>query len=402
MIFLVVDQNQKNVALSKILDINKLKGVKKSIESANGLPNECYVNEDYFVYERDKVFFNKWSVVGVGSSIPKIGDAIPYNLLGVPLIIIRDKNMKIRVFHNVCSHRGHKLLDKKCSLKNVIRCPYHSWSYDFMGNLVATPHIGGLNIHRSEKFDKDKGNLKSVRTKIWMDIIFVNINSNEIDFDEYIEPLEQRWSKFINKDDQKLLVHSNDYGYFNLEVKSNWKFAIENYCESYHLPTIHPELNKVSNINDHYHIQGLPNRFAGQGSKKYDQPIKGNKKFETFPNWNKNELKNSEYVALFPNVMIGLHIDHFYVFWLEPINMSKTREHMQMYYVGNNSANGKELKILRQENSRFWKDVMLEDVCAIEGMQNGRHSLAYDGGSFSPVMDQPTHQFHKWVAESLF
>ena len=103
--------------------------------------------------------------------------------------------------------------------------------------------------------------------------------------------LKQRWSKFINQEDQKLLVHSNDYGYFNLEVKSNWKFAIENYCESYHLPTIHPELNKVSNINDHYHIQGLPNRFAGQGSEKYEQPIKGNKKFDTFNNWEKNLLK---------------------------------------------------------------------------------------------------------------
>jgi choline monooxygenase len=77
--------------------------------------------------------------------------------------------------------------------------------------------------------------------------------------------LKQRWSKFINHEDQKLLVHSKDHGSFDLEVNSNWKFAIENYCESYHLPTIHPELNKVSNINDHYHIQGLPNRFAGQG-----------------------------------------------------------------------------------------------------------------------------------------
>ena len=112
-------------------------------------------------------------------------------------------------------------------------------------------------------------------------------------------------------------------------------------------------------------------------------------------------LKNSEYIALFPNVMIGLHIDHFYVFWLEPMTMNATKEHMQMYYVGNESANGDDLKELRKENSRFWKDVMLEDVNAIEGMQKGRSSPAYDGGNFSPIMDQPTHQFHKWVANSL-
>jgi len=401
MIIFFVNHYQKNTKLSQIIDLKKLENVNKPIEAANGLPNECYISKDYLRYERDKVFFNKWTVIGVGSSIPKSGDAITYNLLGIPLIILRDKKMNIRVFHNVCSHRGYKLLEKPCNLKNVIRCPYHSWSYDFEGNLVATPHIGGLNIHNSKKFEKKNSDLKSIKTKVWMDIIFVNINSNEIEFDEYIKPLEQRWSKFIDKSDQKLIVHSNDFGNFDLEVKCNWKFAIENYCESYHLPTIHPELNKVSNINDHYHIQGLPNRFAGQGSKKYDQPIRGNKKFDTFQNWDKDWLKNSEYVALFPNVMIGLHIDHFYVFWLEPISTNKTIEHMEMYYVGEKSANGEELKDLRKENSRFWKDVMLEDISAIEGMQEGRNSPVYNGGNFSPIMDQPTHQFHKWVSKTL-
>jgi choline monooxygenase len=401
MVIFSVDQNLKKNSLSEIMDIKKLENVDKPIEIANGLPNECYISEDYLAHEKEKVFCDKWTVIGVGSSIPKPGDAKPYNLLGIPLILVRDKDMKIRVFHNVCSHRGFKLLDEPCTLKNVIRCPYHSWSYDFKGNLIATPHIGGLNVHQSEKFIKNKSNLKEVRSEVWMDIIFVNINSNEIDFIEYIKPLEERWSKFIKKEDQELIVHSKDYGYFNLEVNCNWKFAIENYCESYHLPTIHPELNRVSNINDHYHIQGLPNRFAGQGSKNYQQLIKGNKKFNTFPNWDKNLLKNSEYIALFPNVMIGLHIDHFYIFWLEPLSINKTREHMQMYYVGDESANGKELYELRKENARFWKDVMLEDINAIEGMQEGRGSPVYNGGNFSPVMDRPTHQFHKWVANSL-
>ena len=401
MIIFFVHQNLKNLPLSKIIDIEKINNVDKSIEVANGLPNECYTNQDYLAHEKEKIFYNKWTAIGVGSSIPKIGDAKPYNLLGIPLILIRDKNMDVRVFHNVCSHRGFKLLDKACKLKNVIRCPYHSWAYDFNGQLVATPHFGGLNNHQSTNFNKVKSNLKEVKTKLWMDIIFVNINSNELDFDQYIKPLEERWSKFITKDDQKLIVKSNDYGDFSLEVKTNWKFAIENYCESYHLPTIHPELNKISNINDHYHIQGLPNRFAGQGSKKYDQIVKGNKIFDTFPNWEKSMLKNSEYIALFPNVMIGLHVDHFYVFWLEPLAMNKTKEHMQMYYVGEESANGEQLKEMRKQNLKFWKDVMFEDINAVEGMQEGRNSPVYNGGNFSPIMDQPTHQFHKWVAQNL-
>ena len=396
-----MSKNLKNLDLSEVLDIKKIEAVNKPIEKAQGLPNECYTSEKYMMIERERVFQDKWTVIGIGSSVPNPGDALPYNILGMPLIILRDKERKIRVFHNVCSHRGHKLLDKPCSLKNLLRCPYHSWSYDLEGKLVATPHIGGLNIHESEKFEKSKSNLKEVRSKIWMDIIFININNNEIEFDEYIRPLEDRWLKFISKDDQNSLIYSRDYGYFNLDVKSNWKFAIENYCESYHLPWIHPELNKVSNISDHYHIQGLPNRYAGQGSNKYEQPLKGNKSFANFSNWPKEFSKNSEYIALFPNVMIGLHIDHFYVFWLEPISVNETKEHLAMYYIGEESANGKEFESMRKENSRFWKDVMSEDIKAIEGMQEGRSSPSYNGGNFSPVMDNPTHQFHKWVAGNL-
>jgi choline monooxygenase len=387
--------------LSKIIDIKKIEVVKNPIKEAHGLPNECYTSTEYLEFEKEKIFKNKWTVIGVGSSVPNPGDAKPYNLLNIPLIIIRDKKGKVRVFHNVCSHRGFKLLKESCSLKNTLRCPYHSWSYNFEGKLVATPHIGGLNIHDSKKFDKSKSDLKEVKSKVWMDIIFVNINNNEIEFKEYIKPLEDRWLKLISKKDQNLLIHSNDYGYFNLEVKSNWKFAIENYCESYHLPTIHPELNKVSNISDHYHIQGLPNRFAGQGSKKYIQMIKGNKIFNKFPNWPKNLTKKAEYIALFPNVMIGLHIDHFYTFWLEPISVNKTKEHLEMYYIGKESANGKELEGMRKENAKFWKEVMSEDIKAIEGMQEGRNSPVYNGGNFSPAMDNPTHQFHKWVANNL-
>jgi choline monooxygenase len=397
----LMSQNTQNFDLSKILDIKKIEAVTDPIEQAHGLPNECYISPEYLMFEREKIFADKWTVIGVGSSIPNPGDALPYNLLGIPLIILRDKDNRVRIFHNVCSHRGFKLLSKPCSLKNVLRCPYHSWSYDFGGKLIATPHIGGLNIHESEKFDKTKSNLKEVRSKVWMDIIFVNINNNEIEFNEHVKPLESRWSKFISKEDQHLLINPKDHGYFSLNVKSNWKFAIENYCESYHLPTIHPELNKVSNISDHYHIQGLPNRFAGQGSKKYEQLIKRKKMFDNFKNWRKDLSKNSEYIALFPNVMIGLHIDHFYAFWLEPISINETKEHLAMYYVGNNSANGKEFESMREENSKFWKGVMSEDIKAIEGMQEGRNSPAYNGGNFSPIMDNPTHQFHKWVADNL-
>ena len=394
-------KSQNLDALSRIVDLDKIEATKNSINEANGLPNECYLNDEYFKIEREKIFFDNWTVVGVSSSVPETGDAKPFNLMGIPLLILRDKNNKIRVFHNVCSHRGMILLNKECKLKNTIRCPYHSWSYNFNGELIVTPHIGGMNIHEADGFIKSKSNLKEVSSHVWMDLIFINVNKNKKDFEESIDPLEKQWSKFISKEDQKLIRHAGDFGYFNMEVKSNWKFAIENYCESYHLPWVHPELNRVSNLKDHYHIEDLTETFSGQGSNKYSQQFDGNKKLSTFPNWPSDLYQNSEYISLFPNVMLGIHVDHFYAFWLEPLSNNNTREHFEMYYVGDESASSDEYKEIRKKNFAFWQEVMNEDVAAIEGMQRGRSSPAYNGGNFSPVMDTPTLMFHKWVATNL-
>ena len=169
-----------------IIKKEKLDVVSKPIEKAHGLPNECYNNIEYTKIERKKLFEDKWVVIGVASSIPNVGDAKPFDLLGIPLIILRDKNNKIKVFHNVCSHRGYKILQEKCKIKNVIRCPYHSWSYNLDGELVATPHLGGMNKHESKDFDKSVSGLKEVRSYVWLDMIIVNISNNEVSFEKYI------------------------------------------------------------------------------------------------------------------------------------------------------------------------------------------------------------------------
>ena len=384
-----------------IINKKKLDLVNKPIHKAHGLPNECYTSKEYTLIERKKIFEDKWVVIGVASSLPNIGDIKPLDLLGLPLLIVRNKKNKIKVFHNVCSHRGVKLVSEIGKNKNVIRCPYHSWSYNFDGNLIATPHIGGMNKHKTSSFNKSDNNLKEIRTYVWLDLIMININNNEISFENYIKPLSDRWAKFWPLKDRKLIKHSKDFGYFQLTAKCNWKFAIENYCESYHLPWVHPGLNSYSKIDDHYHIQGLPNRFAGQGTEVYNPRLKGNKKFPCFPNWPKKKEKIAEYIALFPNVMLGIHKDHFYAYWLEPVNHEHTIEHMELYYVGENAANSKKFKSLRKQNHKLWKDIQKEDVDIIQRMQIGRNSPSYNGGNFSPVMDNPTHHFHKWVATNI-
>ena len=180
----------------KFVDKKKLDVVKKHISKAHGLPNECYISKEYTLIERKKLFEDKWVVIGVASSLPNIGDFKPFDLLGIPLLLVRNKKDQIKVFHNICSHRGSKLVTELCKKKNIIRCPYHSWSYNLDGNLIATPHIGGMNKHKSPGFKNSKSNLKEIRSHVWLDLIMININNNQIHFEKYIKPLDDRWSRF--------------------------------------------------------------------------------------------------------------------------------------------------------------------------------------------------------------
>ena len=74
---------------------------------------------------------------------------------------------------------------------------------------------------------------------------------------------------------------------------------------------------------------------------------------------------------------------------------------MEVYYVGDKAAYSDEYKSLRKQNYELWYKVLSEDIKAVEGMQEGRNSPAYNGGNFSPAMDNPTHLFHQWVAKNL-
>ena len=100
-----------------IIEKKKLDVVSNIIEKSHGLPNECYTNKEYTLIERKKLFEDKWTIIGAASSVPKIGDVKPFDLLGLPLLIVRNKKNQIKVFHNVCSHRGLKLVSKPGNIK---------------------------------------------------------------------------------------------------------------------------------------------------------------------------------------------------------------------------------------------------------------------------------------------
>ena len=371
--------------------MNDLSDVMKNIEDARGLPNAHYTSDEMFEAERKPLWFDTWAGLCAEAEVPEPGDARPFELVGVPLFVLRGRDGQVRVFQNVCRHRGMTLVTEPRKIEGAIRCPYHSWCYSHEGALVATPHVGGPGQNSHEGVQPDALGLIEVASHIWMGVIYVNLSGEAPGFEEMHGELIARWAEFSGD-----VFHGGPENTFVLECATNWKLAVENYCESYHLPWVHPGLNTYSRLEDHYHIEN-PGKFSGQGTLVYRQ-LKGDEGdvFPDFPGLSDKWETAGEYLTVMPNVLLGVQRDHIFAIVLEPVGPEKTREHVHFFYATDDTSPS-----LREKNTALWREVFVEDIGVVEGMQSGRRAPGFDGGRFSPAMDGPTLLFHQWVAGRL-
>ena len=371
--------------------LTDLSHVRRPVSEAQGLPNPHYIDSQVFNEEKHAVLFSSWSGLAVTADVPEIGDAVPLTFVGMPLLVIRDKSNTVRVFQNTCRHRGMILVEEPRKIEGAIRCPYHSWCYSTEGRLVSTPHVGGPGQNTHESIDRDLLGLIKVRSHIWRDVIWINIDGTALPFEDANADLIARWAEF-----DKPLYHGGADSAFQLEVECNWKLAVENYCESYHLPWVHPGLNSYSRLEDHYHIE-KPDSYSGQGTLVYRQlKAADGQVFADFEDVGEKWNEAAEYISVYPNVLLGVHRDHAFAIVLVPESTERTVENIHLYY-----ATPKTNDAMRAANTEQWKLVFEEDIFVVEGMQKGRHSPNFDGGRFSAVMDSPTHCFHAWVAGKI-
>ena len=368
--------------------LTDLSRVKEPLSTANGLPNAHYIDPAVFAEERDALLFGQWAGLAVAADVPEAGDAKPITFMGMPLLLLRDRNDQVRVFQNTCRHRGMILVEEPRKIEGAIRCPYHSWCYSTEGKLVSTPHVGGPGQNTHPDVDRSTLGLTEIRSHIWRDVVWVNVDGQSPEFEVAMKPVTERWAEF-----ERPLFHGGADSKFVLSVKSNWKLAVENYCESYHLPWVHPGLNSYSRLEDHYNIEEY-GAYSGQGTLVYRQLEGANgAKFADFEGLDSKWDTAAEYLSVYPNVLLGMHRDHAFAIVLVPKGPEETEENIHLYY-----ATPETHAELRAKNTEQWKVVFEEDIFVVEGMQRGRHGVNFDGGRFSPAMDGPTHCFHDWVA----
>ena len=344
-----------------------------------GLPAKSYTDNNFWEKECDTVLSNGWLFVGFAHELKNPGDVIPLFIANKPILLIRNNNNDITAFHNVCSHRCLKLVDEKKNVGKIIRCPYHSWSYDLTGKLKAAPHIGGTNKHNPAGFNYSDHGLKPIQIHVWQDWIFINLNGKAKKFEDYAKSLI---NKFDDIDLTKLRYATTlDFG----KINTNWKFLIENYIEPYHVQFVHKSTTNQP-LKDHYTVvDGL---CYGSGVNVDKEDSKNSSALSV----------TSKYLSLFPNFIIGTYFPNQIGVYLNvPISPSITAQKRVIYTTDGKDMSKKEIKMTKN----IWWSVHKEDHEMCERLQEGRYSpKSNDGGLLSPVWEKGVQAFQKLIVDA--
>jgi choline monooxygenase len=351
----------------------------KNLNTIFGLPAKSYTDENFWNKECNTVLSDGWLFVGFVHEFKKPGDVIPLFIANKPILLIKDNNNKITAFHNVCSHRCLKLVNKKKNVGKIIRCPYHAWSYDLEGKLKAAPHVGGTNQHKPEGFNYSDHGLKKIKINIWHDWIFINFNGKAKKFEDYANPLIK---KFNDIDLTKLKYGATlDFG----KIKTNWKFLIENFIEPYHVQFVHKTTTNQP-LKDHYTV--VDGVCYGSGVDVKEEDIKNSAALSV----------TSRYLSLFPNFIIGTYFPNQVGVYLNvPISPGVTSQKRIIYTTDGKKMSKEEIKMIKN----IWWSVHKEDHEMCERLQEGRSSpAAIEGGLLSPVWEKGVQAFQKLIANA--
>ena len=198
-----------------------------------------YTSEAVYEEERERLFFAGWVCIGRAQEIAAPGDYLVRDVVGESVFVVRNRDGELRAFYNVCAHRGTKLLDDEpaCGhLGKALKCPYHAWSYDLDGQLLATP-----NVHEDEQFERDDYPLHRIAVGEHAGFLFVSLAESPGSLDDWLRDSNETMLDFERYRMGDLRLGRR----LTYDVAANWKIVVENYNECLHCPQIHPELVQV-------------------------------------------------------------------------------------------------------------------------------------------------------------
>lgn len=191
-----------------------------------------YRDAAIFDEEMERIFKHSWIWVAHESDIPAKNSFKTSWIGREPVIVTRDREMKVNVLLNRCRHRAASVCEKKKGKASVFVCPYHGWSYDPDGNLRKVPRAAGY----PEDFDKSEFSLISLRVEIYNGMIFATFDNDIEPLIDYLGPA-RKWMDLFMKQGAGYGVKT--LGEHRFRFPGNWKIQLENTTDAYHFPIVH-------------------------------------------------------------------------------------------------------------------------------------------------------------------
>ena len=357
--------------------------VESDVARAWTLPSHLYTEPDAFVAEVERIFARSWQVVGHHAQVANPGDYFTAELVNEPLLIVRGSDGKLRGFYNVCRHRAGPPAEG-CGTRKVFRCGYHGWTYGLDGSLISATEIEGVEGFRREDFA-----LVPVRVEEWFDLIFVNLNLASLDGDA--RPLRESLGELPRQVEKFQFAGMKLFERRTYEMKCNWKTYVDNYLEGYHLPSVHPGLNRALDYNA-YVVE------PHAGYVRQFSPIRGAQPGDATPRryQEAGEDLSTDYFWIFPNWMLNCYPDNVSLNIVVPLAPERSLAVFEWYLPEKEHGSA-----AAKASVEFSHQIQVEDVGICETVQKNLRSRSYSRGRFSVKQERGVHAFHRMYAATM-
>jgi Rieske 2Fe-2S family protein len=333
------------------------------------LPAEAYTSPDVLAWERRHFFAASWVCLGrVEAVFPEGRTQVATTVGDVGVLLSKGAGGAVGAFANTCRHRGHELLpDGGTSVKRAVVCPYHAWSYDLSGALIAAP-----GFREVASFDPAAHGLVRLPAEVWHGWVFVNALGTAAPLAAHVGGLEDLVAPYAPE--RLVLGATHEY-----VVAANWKVITENYHECYHCPLIHPELCEVSPPASGSNFD-LPGVWVGGTMDLRDgadtMSLTGHSDGVPIDGVDPRVVL---YLGLLPNLLLSLHPDYVMTHRMTPLAPDRTQVECAWYFVSTDVDPAYAVD--------FWDTTNRQDWGACESVQRGLASPHFRPGPLAPNED---------------
>jgi Rieske 2Fe-2S family protein len=369
-------------------------GEQVSASLVRTLPGSAYSSPTIFAAEQEKIFEQMWFCAARAGELRKPGDFRTVQVGRESIIVSRNRKGQLRAFFNVCRHRGALVCNEESgSGKRSFQCPYHAWTYDLDGKLIAAP-----NLTKMPDITREQYGLHAAHVRDWLGYVWVSVADDPPSFEDTVMGAVRTRLGDVESIEH-YAVETLEVGQrITYDVQANWKLIVENFMECYHCATIHPELTEVlPEFADGLAAQYFVGHGAEFGEEVRGFTVDGSEGLERIPGVTDEQDRRYYAVTIRPNVFVNLVPDHVIFHRMYPVAPDRTIVECDWLYLPEVVASGVDLT----KSVKLFDLVNRQDFEACERCQAATNSRKYAHGGVLVPSEHHIAEFQNWTVAAI-